>query len=167
MKKTVLLSLLMAICLPVMAQDSEYAVTVPATNSTVILPPRKAQITADAGWVATNAVTQGQILFGVTANEYYMVLAAGTTGTNAPTGTAGQTEANGSATLIHCNRTDGREKALVTQAADAEVWYQTGTSADNTGGEYTFAKGQQYSTSEDGAVSVYSTEGVVLHIIDK
>lgn len=146
------------------SQDTEYAITLAATNSYVILPPRKA-INADAVWVAETAVTQGQVL--ANTNKYYMVLVAGTTATNAPTNTTGRVEVNGTATLIHCLTIPDRTQALVTLESDADIWFHTGKTATTNGGEFACVKGQQYIIDTDEAVSAFSTSAIKLNVKDK
>ena len=147
---------------------AEYAITVPAGVSTVVLPPRSRGVQADAGWIASTAVTQGSILFNGSNNEHYMVLIAGTTGTEAPDGVYGKPESNGTATLIHCFRSPmGRVRANVTQQGDSDLWYQLGMTAGPGGGEFAYLKGQQYRTDENGAISVYAETEVILNIKDQ
>ena len=151
------------------AQDAEYAITVPATNSTVILPPRdNKQVNIDGLWTTNSVVTNGQIFRVLTTSQEYMVLVGGTTSTNTyPSGTAGQVETSGTATVIHCHYLSPRNAAHVTQEADAQIWYHSGLSATTNGGNYAYLKGQQFRTNEKGAVSVYSDVEVKLNIWDK
>ena len=146
--------------------ENQYAITVPATNSTVILAPMGAQKTATI-WSTNTVVANGDILRVRNTTRTYMVLVAGTTGATAPT-TTRQTGliTDGDAGLVYID-TGGREKAIVTQEASADVWYQIGSTCTTNGGEFAYVKGQQYSTASDGTVSVYSTGGVKLNIIDK
>lgn len=150
------------------AQDAEYSVTLAADTSTTILPPRYNPNTYDYLFATNTAVTNGWVLRVRSTKQNYMVLTTGTTSTNAaPTGTAGQVETNGTATLIHCRYIGGRDAAYVTQEADASIWYHTAFTATTNGGEYAYKQGQQYRTDQDGAVSVIATNAVKLNIVDR
>ena len=148
-------------------RNAQYQITVPADTSIVILPPRNNQESnVDGIWVASTAVTNGQILRVSGTQRDYMVLVAGNTGTAAPTGVAGKPEANGTATLIHCLSKAPRITGNITQETDAEIYYHTGPVAAAAGGEYTYAQGQQYRTCDQEAVSVWSKSEVVLNVKD-
>ena len=168
MKKLILIIALLAAG-AALAQDAEYSITIPATTSTAILPPRDTkQTNIDGLWTTNSVVTNGQIYRVLTTLEDYMVLVGGTTSaTNYPSGTAGQVETSGSVTLIHCHYMSPRIAAHVTQTADADLWYWTGLTATTNGGEYAYLEGQQYRTDEAGAVSVWSATEVKLVIKDK
>jgi hypothetical protein len=166
MKKIIsILFLTLSAACAVFAQDSEYVITV-GTNSTVIAPARKNIVYTNA-WMPTNNVPQGQILYCTTNGLKYMVLVAGTTSNTAPTVSNGQTQVNGSATLIHCQEGVRRTKFLATLESDASVWIKTGTSATtNSGGEFMYLKGQQYKSESGEAISAIASADVKLVIID-
>jgi hypothetical protein len=168
MKKLILTLAVLAVG-AAFAQDAEYAITVPATNSTAILPPRdNKQVNIDGLWTTNSVVTNGQIFRVLTTSLDYMVLVGGTTSTNTyPSGTSGQVETSGSVTLIHCHYLSPRTAAHVTQEADADIWYHTGLTATTNGGEYAFSEGQQFRTNEKGAVSVWAATEVKLAIKDQ
>ena len=159
MKRIVLLFALLAAAF-CFADDSEYAVTVAATNSTVIISPAHRPGTWEP-WTASTAVTNGTNLR--SGSDYFMVLTTGTTGTNAPTKAVGLIT-DGTAELLYIK---GRKRAIVTMEADAEVWFHTGTTASTNGGEYAFEQGQQYSSDTSDAVSVWPATAVKLNIITK
>lgn len=145
------------------AEDSQYAVTV-GTNSMVIAAP--AYQPADyAPWTASTAVTNGMVLRETSTKNYYMVLTAGTTGTNAPTTKARGKITDGTAELLYINRR-GRKKVFVTQESDASVWYHTGKIATTNGGEYAFSRGQQFSTDSSDFISAIADGDVKLNIRD-
>jgi hypothetical protein len=152
--------LLSGVCL---AAD-EYAITVPATNSTVIIP-RAGQPKTYTTWTASTAYTNGQYVQAPGSQRYYMCLVAGTTSTTAPTAVFG-TFTNGTATFIAVPK-GGRQKVLVTQEASAQIWYHTGATATTNGGEYAYVKGQQYSTESADSISVYTDSDVKLNIVEK
>jgi len=169
MKKLILITLAVLAVGAAFAQDAEYAITVPATNSTAILPPRNnKQVNIDGLWTTNSVVTNGQIFRVLTTKQDYMVLVGGTTSTNTyPSGTAGQVETSGSATAIHCNYLSPRTAAHISQLADADLWYWTGLTASTNGGQYAYLEGQQFRTNEKGAVSVWSATEVKLTIWDQ
>ena len=151
------------------AQDAEYSMTITADTSTVILPPRdNKEANRDGAWTTNSVVANGEIYRVLSTSQDYMVLVGGTTSTNLyPTGTSGQVETNGTATVIHCHYKAPRERAHVTQEADAGLWYHTGYTATTNGGEYAFTQGQQFRTDTKGAVSVISDTEVKLSIMDR
>lgn len=152
----------------IFAGDSEYSLTLGAGESTVILPPRYNPNDVDGFWTTNSVVTNGYVFRVQSTKENYMVLTGGTTSaTNYPSGTSGQVETSGTATVIHCRYKGPRVIAHVTQEADANLWYQTGYTATTNGGEFAYLKGQQYRTDERGAVSVYSESAVKINIWDK
>lgn len=167
MKKFIFISIVIfGVACAVIAQDSEYTVTV-GTNSTIIATPRK-NIVPTKGWLPTNAVTQGEILFCNSNGQKYLVLVAGDTSTNAPTFVDGQSDTNGTATLIHCQENIRRTKFLATLESDANVWIKTGlSSSTNSGGEFLCSKGQQYSSTSGEAISAIASSNVKLVIIDQ
>lgn len=149
------------------AGDAEYGITVPATTSTVILPPRVSGYRTGL-WTTNAVVANGEILKVLSTGEEYLVLVGGTTSaTNYPSATGGQTEISGTVTAVHCDYKAPRTKGLSTQEADVSVWYHTGLSATTNGGEYAYIEGQQYGTDESGPVSVYTSAQVKLNIKDK
>ena len=161
MKKFIVLAII-AISTVAYCDDSEYAIVIPTNTSVVIAAPAYKPSTWQA-WTASTAVTNGVNLRSGT--DYFMVLTTGTTDTNAPTKAAGVIT-DGTAELLYIQQT-GRKKLIVTQEANAEIWYHTGTSATTNGGEFAYLKGQQYSSDANGPVSVFSPDGVRLNIITK
>lgn len=167
MKKTniILLLAVLAISGAAFAGDTEYAITVSATTSTVVLPPRKPGFRTGL-WTTNTVVANGAILQVLSTSQDYLVLIGGTTSaTNYPSGKTGQVEVSGTVTAIHCAYF-ARSAAHVTQEADAGIWYHTGLSATTNGGQYAFSQGQQFRSNEQGPVSVFTDTEVKLNIWD-
>lgn len=168
MKKFIIPVVVCMMAITAFAQYAEYTITVPANTSTVILPPRTSEVTVDLMWSSGASVAQGKIIRVLATKQNYLVLSAGSLGSSPPTNTTGGVEKNGTATLIHCSTVARRVQAIVSQESDAEIWYLSGFTASSTnGGEFAYAKGQQYITDHAGAISVFSTSSVKLSIRDK
>ena len=140
---------------------AEYAVTVPANTSYIIVPPTS--IGSGGAWTSgeTNAVGDCRVSNGFK----YIAVTAGVASNTAPSHTKG-IASDGAVSWLAAVKTS-RGLVYVAQEASAQLWYHHGTTASTNGGEYAFSKGQQFSTDSQGAVSVWSDTEVKLNISDR